>query len=270
VFEATSKRWEIRGKDGGMLVHTPGGQETFPVGKNGWTLSDSTSLYLRLQQDVRMPGMFCCDTGLSVHSDVVCDGKPDCDDYSDEADCEMMIVSPYYNSDKPPVRLLRKKSITIVEPLDVELDLIILVVLDVNEVNYGIELIFLLVFTWYDQNLHFKYLKGNSNKNQVDSQLQQQVWTPKLRFYVENEDKGENYDDKLTVEKISSPKLVPAGYDPNQYFKEGISRNNTELDFDEVYAGEMNPFRLTTEKRKVFACSFFNMNYYPWRPMVFF
>ena len=40
-------------------------------------------------------------------------------------------------------------------------------------------------------------------------------------------------------------------------------RNTTDLDFDEVYPGEMNPFKLTTEKRKVFSCNFYNMADYP-------
>ena len=42
-----------------------------------------------------------------------------------------------------------------------------------------------------------------------------------------------------------------------------MRQNNSQLYFDEVYSGEMNPLRLTTENRKVFACNFFNMNYYP-------
>ena len=93
--------------------------------------------------------------------------------------------------------------------------------------------------------------------------LLQKPWIPTLLFYIENEDKSESYDDKLTVMRRSDPSLVPRDKDPIVYFSETQRRRNSEIDFDEVYAGEMNPIRLTTEKRKVFSCSFNNINSYP-------
>ena len=90
--------------------------------------------------------MFCCDSGYCLSFQLVCDGKPDCDDSSEEAHCELIIFPQAYNYsfDKPPVRLRRKKNITYLNPLDVELDLTILEVLDVNEVHHEIEISFLL------------------------------------------------------------------------------------------------------------------------------
>ena len=111
-----------------------------------------------------------------------------------------------------------------------------------------------LDLTWYDHHLQFKYLKENSEKK---------PWIPTLLFYIENEDKSEKYEDKLTVMRRSDPSLVPRGKDPIVYFSENQRRRNSEIDLDEVYAGEMNPFWLTTEKRKVFSCSFNNINSYP-------
>ena len=94
-----------------------------------------------------------------------------------------------------------------------------------------------LDLTWYDHHLQFKYLKENSEKK---------PWIPTLLFYIENEDKSEKYEDKLTVMRRSDPSLVPRDKDPIVYFSETQRRRNSEIDFDEVYAGEMNPFRLTT------------------------
>ena len=255
MFEPASERWEIRGKDGGVIVHKSEGQKTFPVGLTPWIFSDSSTRYLRLQQDVKRPGMFCCDSGLCLDSQLVCDGKSDCDDSSDENDCEMIIFpkSYQYNSDQPPARLRRKRNVTVVEPLDIELDLDILAVLDVDDINYEIEVLFLLVFTWHDHHLYFKYLRENSNKNHVKSQVQAMIWRPNLSFYIENDDKSKKYEDKLTVVRKSSPKMIPAGEDPRGFFKEGAGKNKSViLDYDEVYAGELNPLKLTTEKRKVF------------------
>ena len=263
MFEPATKRWEIRGKDGGVFGHTPEGLKTFPLGEREWSLSEKEPRHLQLFPDVGRPGMFCCNSGLCIDSQQVCDGKPDCDDSSDQADCEMIRLPETfsYNSGKPPARVLRKKNITVVRPLDVELNLTILEVLDVREVNLEIEISFLLELTWYDHRLHFNYLKENPEKNQVDVK---KVWTPKLLFYIENEDKSENYEDKLTVlRKSTTPVLVPRGQDPIEYFYEKPGKNNSEINFDEVYAGGMNPLQLTTEKRKVFVCSFSNMNNYP-------
>ena len=209
--------------------------------------------------------MFCCDSGYCLSSQLVCDGKPDCDDSSEEAHCELIIFPQAYNYsfDKPPVRLRRKKNITYIKPLDVELDLTILLMKFIMRLKY--HCCWTLDLTWYDHHLHFKYLKENSEKNQFRSHhlLLQKPWIPTLLFYIENEDKSEKYEDKLTVMRRSDPSLVPRDKDPIVYFSETQRRRNSELDFDEVYAGEMNPIRLTTEKRKVFSSSFNNINSYP-------
>ena len=260
------KQWEIRKNNGTVFAFKNDDQERFPIGKTKWILADDkTELYLKLQLDVDLRSKFCCDSGLCIDSELVCDDKSDCEDSSDERNCHTVILPPSfsYNSHKAPVRVKRERNFTRIEPLKVDLNLTITEVLRVNEVESEIDIMFFVEMTWYDPNLHFKYLKRRSNKNKLNTTISHQIWRPEIEFYIENESKDIGTD-VLKVIRKSEPILVPYGQDPFKYSADhNVGLNSSEMYFEQLYKGENNPLKLRAEKRTVFQCKFDKINLYP-------
>ena len=66
----------------------------YPFGVHNWYFENSECSdegknwrKLILHQEVEQPGKFCCDDGVCINSDLVCDENQHCDDSSDEFDC---------------------------------------------------------------------------------------------------------------------------------------------------------------------------------------
>ena len=82
TFSPSEQTWSIKSLElGNTLAVKPG--LDLPLGKQRWNFSvdNCEADSLKLHLDVEQPGHFCCDDGLCVQSEKVCDGIADCESF---------------------------------------------------------------------------------------------------------------------------------------------------------------------------------------------
>ena len=82
TFSVSENSWKIiRSEDGEELAERQG--TDLPLGKNPWNfrVGNCDGNILKLHLDVDQPGYFCCDDGLCIDSQKVCDGTADCQSF---------------------------------------------------------------------------------------------------------------------------------------------------------------------------------------------
>lgn len=106
-----------------------------------------------------------------------CDGDNNCNDASDELNCEKIMVPESYLNDAPP------------PPIDndmlayIFLSIEVIEVLDLNEVDAAMGLKFRITLRWKDSRVDFRNLKGEHFLNTVGRDDAAKIWYPKVTFY---------------------------------------------------------------------------------------
>ena len=82
TFSVMENSWKIRRSEGGEELAERQGMD-LPLGRNTWnfSLQNCEGNILKLHLDVDQPGNFCCDDGLCIDSQKVCDGTADCQSF---------------------------------------------------------------------------------------------------------------------------------------------------------------------------------------------
>ena len=110
-----------------------------------------------------------------------CDGKPDCDDGSDEVDCGKFHIDKSYLGNYPAPSLDENNISSNKSKVVLKIDL--LNILDIAEVDSLLELQFNLVLSWRDQRLGFRNLKDSDYLNTVSYEEALSIWYPKVVFF---------------------------------------------------------------------------------------
>ena len=111
--------------------------------------------------------------------DDVCDGTSDCNDKSDELNCQSIRFDGTYNKNLPPLSLEAKRNN---EKFPVHVEMNILSVIELNEINSWVKLQLELHVKWIDPQLKFANLKEGKQGNILSYQQQQKLWFPSLIF----------------------------------------------------------------------------------------
>ena len=122
---------------------------------------------------------FTCLDGACVNMDDVCDGISDCDDKSDELNCQSIRFDATYTNNLPPITLEAKRN---GKKIPVHIEMHILSVLKLNEINSRMKLQLELHVKWIDPRLKFANLKEGEQKNMLSSEQKQKLWVPSLIF----------------------------------------------------------------------------------------
>ena len=123
---------------------------------------------------------FACWDGTCVQIDVVCNGKMDCNDKSDEMDCKSIKFDNAYIKNLPPSPF---KTMSNEEKIPIWLDMIVLSVLELNEIQSMMKLQLELQAHWIDTRLEFINVKKREQRgNFVSLEEKKKLWLPSLHF----------------------------------------------------------------------------------------
>ena len=244
-----NNRWEIFNLITGKVEAFMNASSGFPIGKHDWFFTDHSncsdesrnSRSLNFHLTVEQPGEFCCDDGICIDSDRVCDGEKDCYDDSDEKSCDLVkITNEKYNNLEPPRRSFQKTDLLVTTE--------ILKILEIDETDYYFYIVFKQKLSWKDENLKFSFLKDSANNNLVTGNERKSIWIPNQQYccYTYNE-KAELQSNFEYIEKKGKPKLDDSDY----------------IQPHELYMGDENLLVKEILQRAKFSCSFDNNNNYP-------
>ncbi|KAK7077204.1 hypothetical protein SK128_002162 [Halocaridina rubra] len=268
---------DVRRLDGQYYALISGGKEVpiailsdvngsaFPIGRNLWDVklekacpgaktNSSVVLVLSLCSDEE----FTCDSGLCVPLSSRCDRLDDCSDASDEYNCSVVVLPPYYRHELPPPSISlspieREYMKTIfassshdklqeeTEPLLVYLHLDITAVTSLNVLNMEFTVEFLVRLSWRDSRLTFINLADDPNLNQVPLDLASTLWTPEVTFYNAQGNSHTLVDDetRVVVDRKGLPTISP----------------HTNPFEDLEYSGVENPLHMLRKYNVTFNCA---------------
>ena len=118
---------------------------------------------------------FNCKDGSCVAIEKRCDSNLDCNDGSDEIDCNIISIPPSYLSHVPAKSADGSKS-------QVTLSIDIWTILGIHEVEEKFRVKFGLTMTWKDSRVTFLNLKKDSDLNTVALNEAKRIWLPIVVF----------------------------------------------------------------------------------------
>ena len=248
------RRWEIISLLNYTTLAFSSDTTSFPLGMHHWVFLASNCTdpgeqgrRLNLHRAVDQPGNFCCDDGLCISSEMRCDINKNCEDYSDEKDCDLILLPEYdYHKNMPPIPKKSKFGGNIPKA-EIITNITILDILDVNmEVSY-INVIFRLTLKWNDNRIRFNFLKHRERQNLINSY--DNIWKPDVNFLILEDQK---YQDKLytkiTVKRMGEPSISP---------------RMDSVQYNETYEGKDNPIIMRNLYQSKFICDFETIKFYP-------
>ena len=121
----------------------------------------------------------CLSDGACISMEKRCDQFPNCNDFSDEDDCSLVVQPGNYAPDYAPFTVTEEGVLLKVKVL-ITIDLI--KILDINEVGQIFGNQFNLYMTWYDFRLKLHNMKTNINMNTLTNTEKEGIWVPSLVF----------------------------------------------------------------------------------------
>ena len=240
VFQ--NNEWHF--KAGRRSVYTTSGK-MIPLGIHEWNGTEGTFKMI-LHKKVEQPGHFCCDDGVCIPSKFVCDTVQNCEDNSDERNCQKVIFDKNYNKDIPSRPNDLTQDHDPLHYLKIDTRVKIIDFISVSQNTGEMSLFIRLTFYWYDSKLKYLYLDDHLRHNDLNETLGKKIWTPIIDYmYLKN--RREVFR-KLSITKIKDPK---------------ISEKINILQPLEIYEGSENSIRFEIYERVDLVCSFDQIKKYP-------
>ena len=152
-------------------------KSSLSLGRHNWTVhndSKSCSLSPTYTTVLKLTGCskeeFTCDDGSCVPMAERCNGKTDCLDETDEAECKAFAQSLGYNRFVVPPPLKNETKHVVYFSFNIQ-DII-----EINEKDGFVRCKILIIRKWFDRKVTFQNLKNESNT--IDPKDQSLLWKP--------------------------------------------------------------------------------------------
>jgi hypothetical protein len=170
-----------------------------------------------------------------------CDIFKDCADKSDEMQCKSFVIDDYLKED-PPIKERNENGTGLF------MNITVFSISNFDEMHMTYQARFSLNLRWVDWRVTFYNLKQSRvNFNYIIGDDLNKLWLPTLIF---SNSKDENY---LKFDTLSSVIVLRSG--------PSILSMPTEINEDEIYNGEINPFVYNRTYEMVLECNFELQNY---------
>ena len=246
-------------------------EESYVLGKQEWNITNDAFLCGRGQPYYQLlklsgcnpDGEFTCNDGQCVTMEKRCDQIPNCRDKSDEEECHLLIRGKGYNKLVPPFRVnVTDESII---PVDVNISINLLKVIDMEEQDHKIDLQFEITLEWRENDrIVFHNLKEKSSTNALSED--NFPWLPRV-FY-------DNTDMKLVTRGGMGwewPTVVSVnrdgGYDSCESNPSCRRSGLEEMEEIEIFEGGQNTMKMQQVYTLEFQCQY-DLQYYPFDTQV--
>ena len=221
VYDSLEQKWKIM-MNKSILAFTKQTTSELPLGLTEWKVvgngngngSYLTEMLFNFHLAKTQPGNFCCDDGLCIDSELVCDNIPNCRDKSDEKNCNMIRFPKYiFETNRPPSKVVNINKKDVFTFVDLHATLTVLDILDINDAETSYDIFFILTVKWKDFHLKYEFLKENAALNAInDTTFDTKIWSPEIQFFHVT---GESVDfgRKIFVEKNGASAYLSADID---------------------------------------------------------
>ena len=114
-----------------------------------------------------------------------CDTNIDCEDKSDEINCNLLVITEGYNRKVPPIKLAQDDSII---PVTVDIAMVLLKIVEIEEEEHSIDFQFEIILKWRDNRVFYHNLKNDTSLNALSEEDVRRLWLP-LVIYANTDQK---------------------------------------------------------------------------------
>ena len=187
---------------------------------------------------------FTCNDGSCVSMQLRCDGRMDCEDGTDEAECKSFVKSLGYSKFLVPPPIEKGEKLKLI------ISVHIIEILEINEIWNKIQIKFGFTRTWFDIQLTYQNLK-KYGKNIISLSDKKSIWTPWIIFHnTAAADK-----EKATTE----PNILRVNPNKEFIFNQG---DNRHIQNAHLFEGSKNAIEEEKEWTVEWLCDF-HMEWYP-------
>ena len=186
TWEGDQQVWKIKDMlDKSILAYT-NSTSSYPIGTHRWFITNGSCTNkgqhwrdMNLHMQVKGSENFCCDTGYCIDSELRCDGMQHCDDFSDESGCNLIIFPEQNYNEKDPPRQDHRLHDKTIPPLEIRVHVDLQDVIDLDEGQSSISLMFRTSYTWFDSRLQYSFLRAKKHLNKIDHN-DGLIWIPDM------------------------------------------------------------------------------------------
>ncbi|XP_066967757.1 uncharacterized protein [Macrobrachium rosenbergii] len=216
---------------------SPSDLNDYPLGQNVWSVKSlicgmHMGASVNLSLSPCMPYHFMCRSGECVKHQYRCNLRFECDDGSDEDDCDVVHLEYGYRNHLPPPGLGNR-------PLQLALNFTLarFAAIDISKMSVSVD--FQVSISWEDNRLSFSHLESTKNKAVLTRGDVSKIWIPRYRLL--------NIEGGL-VQLLEQEVLVNSAINPRL-------PDFNAVKMDMMYPGGENKLILIQEYTANFACS---------------
>ena len=168
----------VNGSSVAAVTNVGTGAQTWQFDKD-ICLTNSLDPFRALMTVCSLQEFTCLSDGACIPMEKRCDQFPNCNDFSDEDDCSLVVQPGNYVPDYAPFTV-NEEGVLLKVRVFIAIDLI--KILDINEVGQIFGNQFSLYMTWYDFRLKLHNMKTNINMNTLTNTEKEAIWVPSLVF----------------------------------------------------------------------------------------
>ena len=256
IAKFDGKKWKMETAFFNTNASIDAKPDSFMLGKRNWSIigdSDDCNSGKTYTTELKLTGCaegsFTCDDGECIQMEERCDQIPDCNDESDENNCNILVLRNGYNKNVPPINSS--------DPVNITISMNVLKLVDIDEDDYSIEIQFEIIIRWKDIRATFQNLKDRDSLNALTQSDYERLWLPKVIY--ENTDQkettrlGSNWEWETRVVVKREGKFIRSGPDV--------------LDEIEIFKGSENSLVLNQTYTHTFQC-LFKLSAYPFDTQV--